>query len=368
MSRLAADGFSVLFVETIGVRSPRWQDWRRVTGRLRQALRPAGQVPRATGSPALAVPSGITVYSPLVLPFLDSPVACRVNAALLTAALRRRLARLAPGVAPVVWVYLPTWTVLQCVRRLRHRALVLEAIDALASNPAGVSRGFVAAEQELVRRAGLVLATSEALLAERAPLNPNTHWVPAGVDAPFFLPTAAAAEVAAIRPPRFGFFGALDHRVDTKLLAALATARPEWSWVLIGPQRVELQPLLAHRNVHWLGQRAHAELPSLLAGVDVSVLPYVEDDFTRYVFPAKIFECLALGRPVVATALPALARLVPHVRLARGQAEFAAALEAGLHDTDPVARAARVAVARANGWDLRYGQIRAHLDRLLGPP
>jgi glycosyltransferase involved in cell wall biosynthesis len=368
MSRLAADGFPVLFVETIGVRSPGWRDWRRVAGRLQRGLRGGGHGPEAPGGPVPAPPPGLALYSPLVLPFLDSPLACRLNAAWLTAALQRRLARLAPGVAPIIWVYLPSWTVLQCVRRLRHQALVVEAIDALASNPAGVSKGFIAAEQELLRRAGLVLATSETLCAERVPLNANTHWVPAGVEASFFGSVAAAAEVAAIRPPRFGFFGALDHRIDIGLLTALAAARPDWSWVLIGPQRTDLRPLLVQRNVHWLGARAHAQLPSLLAGLEVTVLPYVEDDFTRHVFPAKIYECLALGKPTVATALPALARLVPHVRLARGQAGFTAALEAALADTDPVAGAARVTAARANGWDARYGQLRDHLDRLLGVP
>lgn len=366
MSRLAQDGFRVLYVDTLGLRSPHLRDWRRILFRLRNRLQPPRPGAAERGS-MLSVPRptpGVQVLSPLLLPFLDSRLARRANLLSLVPALRRRLALLGPE-CPVLWVYLPTWTVLQCVRRLPHRALVYEAIDALGSNPAGVSRDFHAAEREILRRADLVLTTSESLYAERAPHNPNTHWVPAGVAASFFAPGPAAREVTAIPGPRLGFFGTLDHRLDLPLLADLARQRPEWSWVLIGPQRADLGALLRHQNVHWLGPRPHAQLPSYLAALDVVVLPYALDEFTRHVHPAKIYECLALGKPVVATALPSLAPLAGLVRLVADRDRFSGAVAEAVVEADPELRARRVAVARQNAWETRYQEIRGHLDRVL---
>lgn len=366
MSRLAEDGFPVLYVDTLGLRSPCLRDWRRILSRLRRGVGGSGATtPARRSKQGQQPPTDLQVYSPLLLPFLDSRLARRANLLALVPALRRRLVRLSPH-PPVIWVYLPTWTVLQCVRRLPHRALVCEAIDALGSNPAGVSRDFHAAERLLVQQADLVLTTSESLHAERATLNPNTHWVPSGVGAAFFTPAGVAAEVAAIPGPRLGFFGTLDHRLDLSLLAELAGERPDWSWVLIGPQRADLGPLLCHANVHWLGPRPHRELPACLAALDVLVLPYVLDEFTRHVYPAKIYECLALGKPVVATALPSLGPLAEVVRLVESRAGFAAALTAALAEDDPELRTRRVAVARQNSWESRYQQIRTQLDRVLG--
>ena len=61
-------------------------------------------------------------------------------------------------------------------------------------------------------------------------------------------------------------------------------------------------------NVHWLAAKAHEDLRGYLAGLNAVYLPYVLDDFTSRIYPAKIHECLALGLPVVATALPCCRR------------------------------------------------------------
>ncbi|MEW6756071.1 MAG: glycosyltransferase, partial [Candidatus Latescibacterota bacterium] len=251
------------------------------------------------------------------------------------------------------------------IRRLPYRALVYEAIDALASNPKGVSRDYAASEAQILRAADLVIASSQTLHAEKAPHTPRTHWIPSGVADVFFRPAAPAPEVMEIPGPRLGFCGTLDHRLDQPLLRDLAQRRPEWSFVLIGPRRSALDEVLAAPNVHWLDARPHGELPGYLAALDVLFLPYVLDDFTRHVYPAKIHECLALGKPVVATALPSLEPFAEVVRLVGSMEEFESALAAALWEDDPQLRQRRVDLARQNAWETRYQEIRCLLDEVL---
>ncbi|MEW6754727.1 MAG: hypothetical protein AB1505_27660 [Candidatus Latescibacterota bacterium] len=92
-------------------------------------------------------------------------------------------------------------------------------------------------------------------------------------------------------------------------------------------------PCCQPSSANWLDAQPHAELPRYLAALDVLFLPYVRDDFTRHVYPAKMHQCLALGKPVVATALPAL---------------------------EPFAH-----VVRQNVWETRYQEIRRLLDEVL---
>jgi len=266
----------------------------------------------------------------------------------------------------VIWVYLPTWTVLQCVERIPHELLVYECIDALEANPAGVSLGYEAAEAEILRRADVVVTTSQELRREKAAGNPNTHWVPSGVAEYFFGEGEPAPGLEDIRGPRVGFFGTLDHRIDLDLLGQLVRAHPDWSFVLIGVVRRDLSTLVQAGNVHLLGPKAHAELPALLRGLDALLLPYVADEFTRHVYPAKIYEALASGVPVVATPLPSLQELGHVVRLAEGFEEIDGALREAVVEDRAELRGERVEVARGNSWEGRSREIKGYVEEALG--
>ena len=357
MSRLAEDNWRVLYVDTLGLRSPRLRDLPRIISRLRRRV---GASVDGLHEPL----PGLHVFSPLLLPFLNSRIARRLNVGGLLRRLSQHMQHLG-GRDPVIWVYLPTWTVLQCVTALPHSLLVYEAIDALANNPSGVSKDFHVAEKEILLRADLVITSSESLCLEKVTFNPNTHWVPSGVAEIFFAPQSPAAEMQAIPGPRIGFFGTLDHRLDLNLMGKLATDNPDWSFVLIGPARCDVDLLTGMANVHWLGAKSHEELPGYLSGLDVIYLPYVIDEFTRHIYPAKIHECLAMGVPVVATALPALLPFDGVVRLVRPGESFAAELSAALSEDDPELRQQRKDLARANSWEVGYGEIRTLVEEAI---
>jgi glycosyltransferase involved in cell wall biosynthesis len=357
MSRLATEGWRVLYVDTVGLRTPRIRDLPRIISRLKQAMKIGVGV---TANPA----PGVRLISPLLVPFLNSRLARRLNVRLLLSQLRRYVDQDCKT-APIIWVYLPTWAVLQCIHALPSSLLVYEAIDALGSNPAGVSRDFHASEKEILTQADLVIASSQTLYQQKVPDNPNAHWVPSGVSESFFLPQDLRAEIRAVQSPRIGFFGTLDHRLDLELMFQLAEQHPDWSFVLIGPARCDIGPLIKLANVHWLGARPHSELPGFLAGLDVIFLPYVLDQFTHYIYPAKIQECLAFGLPVVATALPSLAPFKSVVRLVQPGQDFSGPLKAALAEDDAELRKQRIDIAQANSWETRIGEIRTLVEAAI---
>lgn len=347
MSRFARDGYPVVYVDTVGLRSPKLRDYRRIGARIQNRLRARG---------GRVTPEGVRVYSPLVLPFLNSRVARRVNVEVLVRALKGFVREIGAG-DPVLWIYLPTWTVLACAKRIPHRMLVYHCIDALSESPHGVSRDFAAAEAEILRRADLVLTTSETLFREKAPHNAHTHWAPSGVDDAWFEEVAPEAEVVALPGPRIGFFGAIDHRIDLALIAALARRRRDWTFVLIGAVRGDVSALAREANVRFLGAKPHRDLVGYVQGLDVLFLPYVIDGFTQHIQPAKLFECMALGKPVVATRLPALTPYEGLVRLADEVEGFDLALQAAVAEDRPDLRQKRREVARENSWERRFREI-----------
>jgi len=214
--------------------------------------------------------------------------------------------------------------------------------------------------------ADLVLTSSSAL-PERlpAPRRPP-HVVPNGCDPLRFAAEGPVSDkLTHLRPPLLGYAGAIDTRAfDGELVGAVARDHPEWTFVLIGPATpAGRAPLAGLPNVHFPGAVGFAEVPELLRSCDVCLIPYRVGGLIDYVHPKKLYEYLALGKPVVATRLPALAGLDVH--LASSPAEFAAAIGLALESAgcpDAMDRRRRLAVR--NSWAQRGRQVRALLTEL----
>jgi glycosyltransferase involved in cell wall biosynthesis len=177
------------------------------------------------------------------------------------------------------------------------------------------------------------------------------------------------AALDALPRPRVVFTGAVvATKLDVPLLAALARARPEWSFALVGPvgpgdPRTDVSALAAEPNVHLLGPRRYGELPDVLRGADAGLIPYARNELTDAIFPMKVYEYLAAGLPVVATELPSIAD-VREVARAPDVAGIAALLDTALADDGPQRRAERSAAAADRSWDARLAEIAAAIERL----
>jgi UDP-galactopyranose mutase len=370
MNRFAEQGTRVAYVEPLGIREPSRADWPRIWRRLRAALLPGGQpgTPRATQMHHPRLPT-LALFRPLVLPLHGRPWARALNRLLL-----RRLVADAlrwAGPQPLLWTCYATEAVLDVRRLLPGSPTVFDCMDEIALNHKGVARNYRQTEQALLREADEVFVTSSTLLEAKRAFRARIHLISNGGNVEPFAqaPQAEPPEMAALPRPRLLFFGGLDERLDLALLAALAQAHPAWHFVLLGPPKVPLDGLLAHPNVTWLGPKPHAELPPYLAAADVLLIPYRQDGYTHFIYPAKVHECLASGRPTIAAPLPDLQPLAPLVTLAKGVAGWETAIAAAL---DPAARTpamidARRELARQHSWERRFGEICQIVEPLLDP-
>jgi glycosyltransferase involved in cell wall biosynthesis len=118
-------------------------------------------------------------------------------------------------------------------------------------------------------------------------------------------------------------------------------------------------------NVHLMGHRPYASLPSYLSGAQAAVIPYRVNSYTESVFPIKFFEFLASGSPVVISALPALEKFYDEVEVAQNETEFLESCERAIADNDEERRARRVALAKENSWPKRIGDIMARIEERL---
>jgi len=153
--------------------------------------------------------------------------------------------------------------------------------------------------------------------------------------------------------------GSITEFTDLELVAELARARPDWSFVMVGPARVPLAGLRALPNVTVTGERDYDEVHRFLASFDAAIVPYRLTPAIEVSSPLKVHEYLAYGLPVVSVDIPEVRALTPSVELAHGVDEFLAALDRA------VIKGRGPAEPSAGTWAERVDEMLIHLDRAL---
>jgi glycosyltransferase involved in cell wall biosynthesis len=354
LARQLASDRKILWVNSIGLRRPRLNRHdlsrlgRKLVGAIRNANRPAAREPP---------PPSLTVAAPLTLPFPSSTLAQRFNRELLASQLRHALTR--AGIKrPILWTSLPSAVCV--VGALGEQAVVYYCCDDFGSL-AGVDHDAVLAmERELVARADLIIAASEALAARFPP--ERTLLVPHGVDFERFSTPAPRAPDEPEGRPIAGYYGSLSDWIDVDLMAKAAGDLPDWWFVLIGPVQTDISVLSAHQNVRLLGPRPHDQLPSHVQHWTVAVIPFRDTPQIRASNPLKLREYLASGTPIAATPFPALAPFINLVAVAKDRTNFSQAIRSAAADR---ARApARRAAVADQSWQERARIVSDALEKL----
>ncbi|MGH7646538.1 MAG: glycosyltransferase [Gemmatimonadaceae bacterium] len=222
------------------------------------------------------------------------------------------------------------------------------------------------AEERLVRSVGQVFTVSPTMQARKGALNSHSTLISNGVDYDAFAtPVPEPADLQSIPHPRIGYTGYIKKQIDWALLLDLAQRRPEWSFVFVGARHVHpeidaiLDRLDALPNVHFLGTKPTSELSRYPQHFDVCLMPYKVNDYTKYIYPLKLHEYLASGRPIVTVPLPALRGSEHLVDIATGAAEWEQAIRRQLEPAAMDAERVRVrrAEARRHDWSVIADRI-----------
>jgi UDP-galactopyranose mutase len=238
----------------------------------------------------------------------------------------------------VLWYYTPM--AIPFTEGLEPLGVVYDCMDEL-SLFRGAPRELLDRESKLLAAADLVFTGGQSLYEAKRERHPRVHPFPSSIEAEHFRQAREAcpepADQAALPRPRMGYFGVIDERLDLDLIAAVADARPDWQIVMVGPVvKIDPESLPRRANLHYLGMKGYADLPLYLSGWDVALMPFAQNESTRFISPTKTPEYLAGGRPVVSTPVRDVVKpygeegLVEIADAANTPEEFVAAIERAL--------------------------------------
>jgi glycosyltransferase involved in cell wall biosynthesis len=348
----------VLYVDSPGMRAPTTsgRDLKRAWRKLAAALKPPVQV--REGLWHCTVPQ---------LPFRRIPGVDAFNRVFSRWAVRRALRR--TGIERYLsWFVVPHPGFL--AHRLGEDFCVYYCIDDYAAHP-GVDADLIGRRDEaLSLDADQLFVAPPALLPIKQAINPTTTYAPHGVDLDLFLsaraPETPVAEGArGLSGPVIGYIGSLHEWIDIELIAWLAQARPQWSFLLVGHAAADVSALRALPNVRLAGPQPYATLPTWAKAFDAAIIPYRMNRQVANANPLKLREYLATGKPVVSTYNPEIAKFSRWVRIAEDREGFLNALDQALAEDSDAAAQARVAAVAAQTWDRRVDDVLATVAQAL---
>jgi glycosyltransferase involved in cell wall biosynthesis len=357
MRRFARNGFEVLFVEGVPMRSV-------VVGErheLRRVLRKLRQRPRLR-----RVEPHLVVLRPAPIPplgRLGRVVQTRALQLQILAALRILRLR-----GPRI-----TWFSLPNVADLRGRLGEIGSLfyyqdryTAFSHVDAGRLREDVVS---LARGCDVVVTSAQALAGDLEAAGARPTIVPHGVEIERFAHAdGAPSDLDGLERPLVGYVGILDDFVSFDHIRAVADRLERGTVVLIGPSNVDMAPL-RHPRIRWLGARPYTDVPRYVHAFGCCLIPFALNELTEGVNPIKLREYLAAGRPVVSTPLPEVRRYEGVASLSAEPEGFADAVVGALapESDDERKRSARRASVAGDSWDAVSALIVPLLTALLPP-
>jgi glycosyltransferase involved in cell wall biosynthesis len=341
----------ILFVNSIGLRMPSFtkdrSSWKRVLGKLKSLL-----IFLRRAEP------NIYVLTPIALPMIPSVRALvrAVNKVLLVVQLK--LVMTALGFRrPVLWASLPTFKdAAVFLRKHGAKALAYYSVDNISHYSNTDQAYILSLDVGLQQAADVAFFVNHKLAEERAGNNPNTHYLPHGVDFEHFAKVQSGGlpvppDLGSIPRPIAGYIGVIDG-LDYELLKFLALKSPAVSFVLIGEVLEDTGAVAGVPNIFFLGKRPYESLPNYLQEFAVACIFYdTKDTFNNYRNPKKLKEYLATGKPVVSMPNLEMSYYADYVSIAPDYQAFHDFLTEAMSADKIEAREKRIAFAKRQTWD-----------------
>lgn len=212
----------------------------------------------------------------------------------------------------VAWVYRPAYY--HALGAIPHRWLVFDLVDDLSAYGGGHWQHVEYEIQQLVEATDLLVVTAKTLLERyRSSARRSVH-ISNGFDAELFSPERVGAQapssLSGIPRPILGFIGTLFSFLDFDLLEQVARVHHDKSLVLVGPVEASVEDAVARLrqlpNVVHIGVQPQSEIPAYVGAFDVCLNPFRLGRVADSVSPLKVYEYLAMGRPVLSTPMKAI--------------------------------------------------------------
>lgn len=231
-------------------------------------------------------------------------------------------------------------------------------------------------ERRYVMEADFTIVTSINLKKKLSRYTSEIHLLPNAADFDLFYSAkteifAMPDELQGIRGKIICYAGNISHRINYSLLQSLCMAHPDKTLLMVGPEDPDepgIKALKALPNTIFVGARSMIQLPAYLHYADCTIIPFKINDLTSSIYPLKVNEYLATGKPVVSTPFSDDLHQLNNVIYLADEQNFASAVQLAIEEDSEDYALDRIEVARLNTWTRRARQLMSIMENYVPVP
>lgn len=269
---------------------------------------------------------------------------------------------------PIIWLSKPNMT--DYIGKFNEKLLIYHVVDEYLSYR-GIKKEqrtiLEKLEKDILTSADLVIVVSKNLLNNKKPFNKNTYLIPNATDYEGYSKirdsdTNLPDDILKLPRPIIGYSGLISSRLNLDFLIFLAQAKHEWSIALIGHLNTrylinKFEKLEQLPNVYFLGRKHVSQMPYYLKAIDVGIIPYQKNENSQNISPLKLYDYLAMGKPIVTTDFAAAREFKDFVRISDTKEDFVSNIRKALETDNKELYLNRIRHAAQNTWDNRVNRI-----------
>lgn len=249
---------------------------------------------------------------------------------------------------------------LQDVTEFNPELTVYHCVDNIAESKYIGKHGKVL-EADIMREYDVTITTSKKLHEMALRHASNVYCLPNAADFNHFQkavyePLLRPVELKGLESKKIiGYIGHVDFRIDYELLNTLSRTHADKIILMVGPEHeADKDKLERLPNVISTGKKSFSDLPAYLKYIDCAIIPFLRNDLTASIYPLKLNEYLAAGKPIVTTGFsPDLEDFGNTIRVENTIDGFVRTVgEEIATDTEPK-RKLRMEMASHNTWAAR---------------
>ena len=243
------------------------------------------------------------VLTPITIPSFKSKLFQSVNRKMLWLQISI-CARIIGIRNPIYFVSSPSFGILH--EKLRGSAVIYYYSDLYTTHREVIHKAETEYLDSKIREVSvLVYGASTEICRRIAEVDKRIRYLPHAVDLQHFQEAPKDPDpFSGIPRPIIGYYGQLNVGNDWDILKYCAQERPKYSFVFIGKKFIDLKEFEQRPNVYFFDKVPYMEIPRYGSHFDVAIMFWVLSEWIFHCSPLKLYEYLALGKPVVSVDIP----------------------------------------------------------------
>lgn len=347
MEKYAANGNKVLMVNLVGTRAPQATkyDILKIFRKVKEWFS------------GYKIINGIYVICPFRFPFIKYEIFNQLNQLILYIYLKYYFRKFNIS-KPIFWVLNVLYPDL--LKRIDKKTVIYYVSDDYGLFTGNIREVFEKYEKKMLEISDGVITVHRNLYRKLSIYNTNTINILNSTNPEHFInsdKTIIPQDLKSIKHPIAGFSGKIEDWVDLELIKGCALRYPKYSFVLIGPEKVDTRPMHSIENIYFLGKKDYKELPFYLNNFDICLLPFKKNKLTESMSPLKLVEYFAVGKPTVAININNVDIYSDAYTLVQTEEEFIKEVGCAMQKDNNNLQERRKQIALENSWEKRAEEL-----------